>query len=64
MPWLHLIFDAWEDHRLNKERERQELAAAEAALREIPPHDDADEVDEEDEDKDKDKKKKRRKHKK
>ena len=31
MPWLHLIFDAWEDHRRQRaledeERARQELA--------------------------------------
>lgn len=31
MPWLHLIFDAWEDHRRQRaledeERTRQELA--------------------------------------
>jgi hypothetical protein len=36
MPWLHLIFEAWEDYRRKRaeedeERARQELAATEIA---------------------------------
>jgi hypothetical protein len=29
MPWLHLVFDAWEDHRRMREREAVEREAAE-----------------------------------
>jgi hypothetical protein len=37
MPWLHLIFDAWEDHRRQRaledeERARQELAKDSLAI--------------------------------
>jgi hypothetical protein len=36
MPWLHLIFEAWEDYRAQREadaveRKRQEVASAEFA---------------------------------
>jgi hypothetical protein len=31
MPWLHLVFDAWEDHRKMREREASEREAAERA---------------------------------
>ena len=67
MPWLHLIFDAWEDHRKMREREaaeREALAAAElealAAAVELAdgPIDDLDDDDEDH----KDKKKKKHKH--
>lgn len=38
MPWLHLIFDAWEDHRKTREREareREEHEALERAAHEL-----------------------------
>jgi hypothetical protein len=67
MPWLHLIFDAWEDHRKMREREAAErdaqaaeheaLAAAAAAFADEP----FDEVGEEEDRKGK--KKKKHKHK-
>lgn len=31
MPWLHLLFDAWEDYKRLRERETAERAALEAA---------------------------------
>lgn len=31
MPWLHMIFDAWEDYKRTREREAAELAEREAA---------------------------------
>ena len=34
MPWLHLIFDAWEDHRKQRELEETERDALEAQERE------------------------------
>ncbi len=33
MPWLHLIFDAWEDYKKSKETEAAERAALEEAFR-------------------------------
>jgi hypothetical protein len=33
MPWLHLLFDAWEDYKRLRERETAETAAREAAER-------------------------------
>jgi hypothetical protein len=29
MPWLHLVFDAWEDYKRTREREAAEREAAE-----------------------------------
>jgi hypothetical protein len=52
MPWLHLIFDAWEDHR----RMRDQEEAAHAALAELPAGDDG----EPDEDEHREKKKKKK----
>ena len=66
MPWLHLIFDAWEDHRKMREREavaREEQAAAELealAATELTDGPSDDLGDDEDR---KDKKKKKHKHK-
>jgi hypothetical protein len=34
MPWLHLIFDAWEDYRKQRELEEAEREALEAQERE------------------------------
>ena len=63
MPWLHLIFDAWEDHRRAREaaeREAAERAAAEqealAALQDA-------EAGEPDDDDDERREKKKKKHK-
>ena len=70
MPWLHLVFDAWEDYRHAREREAmeraQEQAAVAEALRDTEPSDAEDDPDDEDGGKDKGdkKKKKHRKHKK
>jgi hypothetical protein len=33
MPWLHLIFDAWEDYKKAREREAAEREALEVAFR-------------------------------
>jgi hypothetical protein len=32
MPWLHLIFDAWEDHKKLREREAQAAAVMAADI--------------------------------
>lgn len=42
MPWLHLIFDAWEDHRQKRAQEaaERERAAAEMAAQEATATDD------------------------
>ena len=65
MPWLHLIFDAWEDHRRAREaaeREAAERAAAEqealAALNDAEPGDPDEESDDDDR-----REKKKKKHK-
>ena len=34
MPWLHVIFDAWEDYRKNREQEAAERGAMESRERE------------------------------
>ena len=66
MPWLHLLFDAWEDYKRQREREALEAAEREANTHEALAADEHDEMfDDEDED-DKEhrkKKKKRRKNK-
>ncbi len=58
MPWLHLIFDAWEDHRQKRAQEAAERgqAAAELAAQEAMAADD-------DSDDDDDDRKKKHKHK-
>jgi hypothetical protein len=73
MPWLHLIFDAWEEHRQARERDARETALHEkaeqeaiAALNAIDPnefHDEEIDYDEELRHHKKDKKKKKHKHK-
>jgi hypothetical protein len=73
MPWLHLIFDAWEEHRQARERDARETALHEeaeqqaiAALNAIDPnefHDEEIDYDEEPRHHKKDKKKKKHKHK-
>ena len=32
MPWLRLIFEAWEDYKQTREREAHDFATQEAAL--------------------------------
>jgi hypothetical protein len=59
MPWLHLMFDAYEDYKKTREREAAERATAEQAALEGAVQDEA-AVDEEDDDR----KKKKRKNKK
>jgi hypothetical protein len=64
MPWLHLVFDAWEDYRQAREREAmeraQEQAAVAEALRDAEPSDFEDDPDDEGGE---DGKKKKKKHK-
>ena len=65
MPWLHLVFDAWEDYRRMRESESADREALAAAVRDgfSDPNDDDDENGDDDRKKEK-KKKKRRKDKK
>jgi hypothetical protein len=62
MPWLHLVFDAWEDYKRLREREAAEQMALEATVHEAAGGDD--EAIEEDGRKEKKKKKHRHKDKK
>ncbi len=65
IPWLQMVFDAWEDHRRMREREAAEREAAEReALAAAEPVEDSPEDSEEDDDDHKKKKKHRRKDKK
>ncbi len=68
MPWLHLIFDAWEEHRRAREAAAQETSELEAATQEALTElsdDFGDPYDDDDDRREKhDKKKKRRKDKK
>ena len=67
MPWLHLLFDAWEDYKRLREFEAAELAAAERLVleqAELAPDEDDDASGDEDEDGHKKKKKHKDKHKK
>jgi hypothetical protein len=58
MPWLHLLFDAWEDYKRMREREAAEHEAAE---REAQLASERGEESDDDDDHRKDKKKKRHK---
>jgi hypothetical protein len=60
MPWLHLVFDAWEDHRRARENEFAEREAAERAVLEAVAH--SDEPEDDDDDRERKKKKKKHKH--
>jgi hypothetical protein len=55
MPWLHLIFDAWEDHRRQRAREDEERARQELLESELSA-----DIDPLDDDNDRGKKKKRK----
>jgi hypothetical protein len=64
MPWLHLLFDAWEDHKRQREREAMEAAEHEASVHEALALDEHGEMFEDDEgDKEHRKKKKKKRHK-
>src|SRR6202142_2650316 len=68
MPWLHLLFDAWEDYKRQREREAFEATQHEANIHEALAADEhgdmfADDEDEDDKERKKKDKKKRRKDK-
>lgn len=66
MPWLHVIFDAWEDYRRHREQEAREAAEQEAAQQEaLAAFTDADlgDLDDEEDRRDKKDEKKKKKHK-
>jgi hypothetical protein len=50
IPWLHQIFDAWEEHRRMREREAAEHEALEAAVRAEAHLEQADDAEEDAED--------------
>jgi hypothetical protein len=69
MPWLHLLFDAWEDYKRQREREATEATEHEASVQEALAEYDHGELsdgdeDEDDKEREKKKRKKRRKDKK
>jgi hypothetical protein len=64
MPWLHLVFDAWEDYKRMREREAALREAAEREALEADEHGDGSDDPDDDDHERKDKKKKRHKHKK
>lgn len=61
MPWLHLLFDAYEDYKRLREHEAAEREAVERAVLEAGEHGEGAGDDEEDEERRKEKKKKRHK---
>jgi hypothetical protein len=66
MPWLHLLFDAWEDYKRLREREATEIAEREASVYEalaVDEHGEAPDEDADDEEHGKKKNKKRHKDK-
>ena len=63
MPWLHLLFDAYEDYKRLREHETAEREAIERAVLEAGEHGEGS-GDDEDEERRKEKKKKRHKDKK
>jgi hypothetical protein len=65
MPWLHLLFDAWEDYKRQREREVLEAAEHEANVHEALAEDERDEASDDDEDEDdkEHRKKKKKRHK-
>jgi hypothetical protein len=63
MPWLHLVFDAYEDYKRLRERETAEREAVESAVLEAGEHGEGSGDDDED-DEHRNKKKKRHKDKK
>ncbi|MGA9089120.1 MAG: collagen-like protein, partial [Bradyrhizobium sp.] len=63
MPWLHLLFDAWEDYKRLREREALEAAEREASAHEALDLDEPGEASDEDVDDKAHRKKKRHKDK-
>jgi hypothetical protein len=67
LPWLHLLFEAWEDYKLKRQREAIEAAERDTKTQEALAEHDHDAVlfddDDEDDDRRKKKDKKRRKDK-
>ena len=63
MPWLHLLFDAYEDYKRLREHETAEREAIERAVLEAGEHGEGS-GDDEDDERRKEKKKKRHKDKK
>jgi len=68
IAWLHLLFDAWEDYKRQREHAEAEAAVLEASAHAAmiePEHDDMldDDEDDDEDDKERRKKKKRRKDK-
>jgi hypothetical protein len=64
MPWLHLLFDAYEDYKRLREHETAEREAVERAVLEAGEHGEGSGDDDEDDERRKEKKKKRHKDKK
>ena len=60
MPWLHLLFDAWEDHKRLREHEATEAAEREASVHEALALDEHGETPDEDADEKEHRKKKKR----
>jgi hypothetical protein len=66
LPWLHLLFEAWEDYKLKRQREAIEATERDAKTQEALTEHDHDAVlfdDDDDDDRRKKKDKKRRKDK-
>ena len=64
MPWLHLLFDTYEDYKRQRERETFEASAQEAEIAALIDHDEDGFAEEDDDERRKKKDKKRRKDKK
>jgi len=60
MPWLHLLFEAWEDHQRLREREATEAAEREASVYEALALDQHGEASDEDADEEEHRKKKKK----
>jgi hypothetical protein len=63
MPWLHLLFDAWEDYKHQREREAIEAAEHEANVHEALAVDEPGDMFADDEDADDNKRRKKNKKK-
>jgi len=64
MPWLHLLFDAWEDYQRRRQSETLEAHAHEASVHEALAEGDHGDLSDDDEDDEKRRKKKKDKKKK
>jgi hypothetical protein len=61
MPWLHLLFDVWEDYKRARERETAEREVWEREALQAADHGDGSSADPDDDDDDHRKKKKKKK---